>query len=101
MCVYRGVKETYPNYDLYIIDGSKAPQTAVLPGAEPETVGEVLTLLDNSTGEQTPGWRFPHGSTGICSLGDGRFYVSLHGKQDDMHYTNVQLFTWDEMTVSK
>lgn len=61
--------------------------------------GEMLSLLDNGTGEQTPGWRFPHGSTGICSLGDGRFYVSLHGKEDGLHYANVQLFTWDEITA--
>lgn len=98
MCVYRGVKEAYPNYDLYIIDGSKSPQTAVLPGVEPEATGEVLTLLDNGSGEQTPGWRFPHGSTGICSLGDGRFYVSVHGQQDGLHFTDVQLFTWDKIT---
>ena len=99
MAVYRGVKPEFPNYDLYMIDGSKPPQTAVLAGVEPETSGEVLTLLDNGTGEPTPGWRFPHGSTGLCSLGDGRFYVSLHGQQDGLHYTNVQLFPWNEITA--
>jgi len=99
MAVYCGKKEQYPNYALYIIDGSKAPCQEVLTGVEPQMSGEVLSLLDNGTGEQTPGWRFPHGSTGICSLGDGRFYVSLHGKEDGLHYTNVQLFTWDEITA--
>ena len=99
MAVYCGKKERFPNYALFIVDGTKAPETAVLRGVEPETAGEMLALLDNGSGEETPGWRFPHGSTGICSLGDGRFYVSLHGKQDGLHYTNVHLFTWDEMMV--
>lgn len=99
MAVYRGVKEQFRNYDLYIIDGAQPPRTEALRGVEPETTGEVLTLLDNGSGEETPGWRFPHGSTGLCSLGDGRFYVSLHGKQDALHYTNAQLFTWDEVTA--
>ncbi len=99
MAVYSGVKENFPNYDLYIIDGTKEPKPAVLCGVEPETTGELLTLLDNGRGEETPGWRFPHGSTGICSLGDGRFYVSLHGKENGSHFTNAQLYTWEQMTA--
>jgi len=99
MAVYRGRKAQFPNYDLFMIDGAKLPQDAALRGVEPETTGETLSLLDNGTGEKTPGWRFPHGSTGICSLGDGRFYVSLHGKENGLHYTNAQLFTWDEITA--
>lgn len=97
MAVYCGKKECFPNYNLYIINGSKAPCLNVLGGVEPEMNGGMLTLLDNGTGEETPGWRFPHGSTGICSLGDGRFYVSLHGKENGLHYTNVQLFSWNEI----
>lgn len=97
MAVYCGKKECFPNYNLYIIDGSKAPCQNVLRGVEPEMNGGMLTLLDNGTGAETPGWRFPHGSTGICSLGDGRFYVSLHGKENGLHYTNVQLFSWNEI----
>ena len=99
MAVYRGSKEQFPNHHLYIVDGAKAPEKAVLRGVEPEMTGEVLSLLDNGTGEETPGWRFPHGSTGLCSLGDGRFYVSLHGKENGLNYTKAQLFSWEEITA--
>lgn len=87
MAVYPGKKEQFPNYPMYIIDGSKAPvQTAA---------GETLTLLSNGTDEATPGWTFPHGSTGLYSVGDGRFYVSEHGRSEDGHFTRVKLYSWN------
>lgn len=95
MAVYHGQKETFPNYDLYVVDGTQAPVRRTLPGVEPETEAELLTLLDNGAGEQTPGWRFPYGSTGLCSLGDGRFYVSQDGKKDDLFHTTAVMYRWD------
>lgn len=87
MAVYPGKKEHFPNYPMYIIDGSKAPvQTAA---------GETLTLLSNGTDESTPGWTFPHGSTGLYSFGDGQFYVSEHGRSEEGHYTHVKLYRWN------
>ncbi len=75
MAVYRGKKESFPNYALYAIDGSKAPARETLVGVEPETEGEVLSLLDNGAGERTPGWDFDLGSRGMCAFDDGRFYL--------------------------
>lgn len=95
MAVYHGHKPQFPNYDLFIIDGSKQPVCQTLRGVEPAAEGEMLTLLSNGTGEETPGWRFPHGSTGLCSLDDGRFYISLHGVKDGLHFTDAVLHQWD------
>ena len=89
MAVYKGQKPEYPNYSLYVIDGSKAP------------VDERLSLLSNGTDEATPGWHFPHGSTGLYALGDGQFYISCHGRSEEGHYTHVRLYRWDGMTPLK
>lgn len=83
MAVYRGTKPQYPNYDLYVIDGSKPP------------VNDRLTLLDNGTGEATPGWRYPYGATGLCPLKDGLCYVSQEGRDGELHNTKVVLCRWD------
>jgi len=86
MAVYHGRKACYPNYDLYVIDGGRAP-------AE-----DRLALLDNGTGEATPGWRYPYGSTGLCALGDGYFYVSQPGREADEYFTHAVLCRWDGVT---
>lgn len=86
MAVYRGQKPQYPNYDLYVIDGSIPPK------------GDRLTLLDNGTGEATPGWRYPYGATGLCPLMNGLCYVSQEGRDGEMHNTRVALCRWDGVT---
>lgn len=98
MAVYPGKKPSFPNLPLYIIDGSVPPVRQTLRGIEPAEEGEVLTLLGSAQGGETPGFSFSHGSTGLYSLGDGRFYVSHHGKKDGAHDTTVRLYTWDQLT---
>lgn len=83
MAVYRGEKDSFPNYDLFVIDGNRPPQD------------HQLFLLSNGTGEPTPGWYFPYGATGICALGNGLYYLSEDGKENDLYYTNVVLYHWD------
>ncbi len=95
MAVYRGKKESFPNYAMYALDGSKAPVRETLVGVEPKTEGEVLSLLDNGTGEKTPGWNFEFGSTGLYSFGDGQFYVSHDSKCENGFDTHVKLYRWD------
>ena len=58
MAVYRGSKSDYPNYDLYVIDGSKPPAQ------------HTLTLLSNGKQEKTPGWHYPYGATGGNTFGN-------------------------------
>ncbi len=82
LAVYQGKKEQFPNYPMFVIDGKAAPMRKVLSGVEPAMEGETLTLLktglvDEKTG--LSGLSYPHGSTGLCSLGDGSFYVSHPG----------------------
>ena len=68
------------------IDGSRAPE------------GDRLFLLDNGTGEATPGWYYPYGSTGLCALGEGYFYVSQDGRQGEDYDSHLTLCRWDGQT---
>lgn len=95
LCVYPGRKERFPNFPLYIVDGSRAPVEKPLPGMS----GSGLTLSlweagvrDAATGIY--GWRFPYGSTGIAALGDGLFYVSHDGRAGDRYDARIHLYRW-------
>ena len=96
MAVYVGKKPQFPNHDMYIVDGSVAPKTEGLKGYDPAMEGETLALLSNCTDSLTPGWDFPYGSTGLAHLGNGWYYVSCDGRNEDgMYYTNVKLCRWN------
>ena len=72
-------------------DGNVAPMP-VLEAAfflnAAATEGEMLTLKPG-------GWHFPHGSTGLFSLGDGRYYISAHGRDERGQFSNLRLYRWD------
>ena len=79
MAVYKGQKTTFPNYSLFAIDGTSRPVSQSLKGIPYLKRGKVIPLKqeglkDSSTGIR--GWHFHYGSTGICALGDGQFYIS-------------------------
>ena len=97
MAVYRGKKPAYPNRPMYIVDGAKPPVTAPLRGVEPPQEGETLSLLAKGLphGSGVWGWDFPLGSTGLFALGNGYYYVSHDGKDEDGWYTHVKLYRWD------
>ena len=95
MVVYRGRKKEFPNYPMFVVDGSKKPYVGIVPGVEPETKGEMLCLLDNGSGEKTPGFGFKYGSTGLCSVGNGLFYVSHDGRTQNGFDTHVRLYRWN------
>lgn len=95
MAVYVGKKKEFPNHPMYIIDARIAPRTETLKGVEPETTGEVLTLLHATEPFETPGYDFPLGSTGLYAFGDGKYYVSDHGRNDNGYYTQLRLCHWD------
>ena len=76
MAVYKGKKERFPNYQLFAIDNTVKPHRQHLVGHGGER-GLVVKLskaglYDASTGVY--GWRFPYGSMGMQSMGDGHFY---------------------------
>ena len=84
VAVYLGKKEQFTNFPMFLIDGAVAPFLQPLRGRPGES-GMVLTLSD--MGQEglggIHGSHFPLGSTGVCSLGDGRFYFSNPVKSDD------------------
>lgn len=92
--VYKGKKEAYPNFDMYVIDGKQKPQETVLAGCYGET-GNVLTLVQKGLFEKgVYGYRFPYGSTGMISLGDGRFYFSENYYVDGLHGSRICLYRY-------
>lgn len=97
--VYKGKKAKMPNYSLFVIDGHAAPRTEPLQGFDPAVEGEVLSLLqagkyDEASG--TWGWNFKWGTTGLCPLGDGYFYISHNAKSKDTgtQSSTVHLYQW-------
>ena len=99
--VYPGKKPGWKNFGLYVIDGQKKASKEVLLGVEPKTKGNVLHLLQQGEHDEvhgTWGWNFSWGSTGMNSLGDGRFYVSVGGrdKESGREYCEARMFLWEE-----
>lgn len=97
--VYRGGREGWENYDLFAIDASQKPKKQVLKGIEPETKGEVFPLLEKGNHDarnNTWGWYFPWGSTGLNPLGNGYYYISKNAKNKETNRqsSTVCLFKW-------
>ncbi len=97
--VYRGKKSQYPNYSLFVIDGSTPPRKERLSGFDSLMEGEVLSLLQE--GEHDPasgiwGWQFEWGTTGLWPIGGGYFYISHpNGGADGKHQSStVHLYQW-------
>ena len=95
--VYKGRKSQYPNYSLYVIDGRKPARKEMLRGFDTPVEGEVLSLLQagKSAGD-IYGWDFPWGTTGLCPLGGGYFYIShnYRSKETKQQSSTVCLYEW-------
>lgn len=93
-CVYTGTKPQFPNYPMFVVDGSKEAVESELVGHDNGERGLVLSLKDTGKCENgVYGMTFPHGSTGLYSFGDGRFFVSHHTYSEEQgHATNVHLY---------
>jgi len=97
MCVYSGKKKHFPNYSLYAIDGVGRPVKQPLKGIPYLKKGFVIPLKaeglkDESTGIR--GWNFTIGSTGICSLGKGYFYISQNYRSAEGQGSNIRLYRY-------
>lgn len=98
MAAYKGKKKEYANFGIFIVDGSKAPVKQALRGVGYVRKAQVLTLLDK--GERDPkhpevrGWKFKYGTTGLCSLGGGLFYISHNGKNEQGQFCNAKLYRY-------
>ncbi|MFJ4918770.1 hypothetical protein [Streptomyces sp. NPDC088725] len=81
MAVYKGTKKQFPNYSLFVVDGSRPPVTSLLRGQPRPERGLLLPLLrrglyDKATGIY--GWEST-GQYGLIALGGGRFYLAENG----------------------
>ena len=92
-------QETLAQTAPMIIDGSKAPERKQLQGFDPAVEAEVLSLLPEGLHDaqsDTWGWNFKWGTTGLCPIGDGYFYISHNAKdkQTGNQSSTVQLYKW-------
>lgn len=95
--VYKGKKSQYPNYSLFVIDGSKPARRELLQGFDEPVEGEVLSLLPaGNFAEGISGWNFKWGATGLCPLGGGYFYISQNARSKETREqsTTVRLYEW-------
>ncbi len=85
--VYPGEKPEFPNYSLFFIDS------------------DTLSLTDfaGHSDHRFCGSHFPYGTEGLCSLGDGYFYIGRDVRQDAAHGALVELYRFDteELTFIK
>lgn len=85
LAVYKGKKPQYPNYSLFALDIDQEPYTAPLKDVPyQEQEAEQLDVCD--------AWHFKWGSTGMYSLGDGRWYISENAKEDGVQVCNARLY---------
>ena len=95
--VYKGKKEKFPNFSMFVIDLNKKSEQLNIEGVNHK--GDVLFLaqvgeLDKNSGIR--GINFPYGATGMISLGDGHFYFSRDFKSEDgTSGTVVGLYEFD------
>ena len=98
LAVYRGKKPQFPNYPMFVIDGSVPAKEAPLRGFDTPETGPVLTLRATGTERDgISGIEFEHGSTGFYAFGNGEYYVSEHFTgENGEHATNVFLYKLDD-----
>lgn len=85
MAVYKGVKPQYPNYSLFVIDGSERPVSGPIAGQPRPEQGELLSLVRKGLHHHESGvWGWESGGQyGLVALGDGRYYLVMAGKVDE------------------
>ena len=86
LAVYVGKKPQYPNFPMYVIDGSRKP------GCRPDGKAELYLKEEGFYEKGIWGSRFPLGSTGMASLGDGLYYFSHHNTVDGLCESHIRLY---------
>lgn len=85
LAVYKGSKSQYPNYDLFSLDIRQKPYKGLLEGVPYHREEVEMVNVEKA-------WHFKWGSTGLCPLGDGLYFISHNGKDDGRHYCDVTLY---------
>ena len=96
MAVYTGKKPLFPNYSLFLADGSRCVKEN-LKGIPYMKKGKVVPLKRQGKRDELTGiygWHFPLGSTGICALGEGFYYFSDNFSNKDGQGSVLRLFKY-------
>jgi hypothetical protein len=98
--VYAGQKPEFPNYTLFVVDGSAQPVLATVAGQATEEQGLHLPLLEQGmhhAPSDTWGFNFI-ADVGIESLGCGYFYVAEQGRVtvdgQELQTAVLHLYRW-------
>lgn len=81
MAAYKGTKTQFPNYSLFVLDGSRRPVTGPVSGQPTPEHGRLLPLLERGLHHPPSGihgWEST-GQYGLVSLDDGRYYLAEAG----------------------
>ncbi|WP_078856827.1 hypothetical protein [Streptomyces sp. NBRC 109706] len=93
LAVYPGVKEEFPNYPLFMVEGAERPERGEIVGQPEYEEGTLLSLLPRGLHDEATdvwGWDFD-ASYGLESLGDGYYYgargraVPDAGQEGEVH----------------
>ncbi len=94
LAVYRGAKAHFPNFKMYVIDGSRAPRETALSGME-GVRGTTLSLREKGLCKNgIYGYNFPYGSTGMIALGNGYFYFSEDHGNNGEYSSDIRLYRY-------
>ena len=81
MAAYKGTKTQFPNYSLFVLDGSKPPVKGPVRGQPEPEQGQLLPLLTEGLHHApsgTYGWESA-GQYGLISLDNGSYYLAEAG----------------------
>jgi len=94
--VYKGKKREFPNYSLFMFDWSKPAKKVQLKGYEGKMMQKTIALASKGIYDEKSGvygWNFNLGTTGLCPLGDGYFYIS-HPSSKPRQSCTAKLYKW-------
>ena len=98
LACYAGQKPEFPDFSLYAVPLNQKPVEKLLRGLENDGEHQSLALLQQgllSSIKGLRGWRFPDAATGICTLGDGRWFVATPKKvRGKMQTATVRQLRW-------
>lgn len=99
--VYRGKKQTFPNYALFAVDARERPARADLVGVPAQDgkgweKGEVLALADDGLKDPATGVRGwnQKADVGFQPIGGGLFYLAANASADGRQTADLTLMRW-------
>ncbi len=98
MACYAGKKPEFPNFSFFAVPVDQKPVEKILRGLEEDGEHMSLALWQQgllSSIKGLRGWRFGEAATGICTLGDGYFFVSTPVKlKRGFQTASVRRYRW-------